>query len=63
MNKSISPINFIGFKAPLHIYGDTFNGDKSIEKEEEDQKEVKLALSKMTKRNSKYKSKEQLTAK
>ena len=61
MNKSISPINFIGFKAPLHIYGDTFNGDKSIE--EEDQKEVKLVLSKMTKRNSKYKSKEQLTAK
>ena len=63
MNKSISPINFIGFKAPLHIYGDTFNDDKSIEKEEEDQKEVKLVLSKMTKRNSKYKSKEQLTAK
>ena len=35
---------------------------KSVEKTEEDQKEFKMVLSKMTKINSEYKSKEQLTA-
>ena len=35
-NKS-SPINFIGFKTPLHLCRDIFNGNIKLSKSEEDQ--------------------------
>ena len=31
-SKNSAPINFIGFKGPLYLYKDIFNGDTSIEK-------------------------------
>ena len=36
-DKSISPINFICFKAPLHIYKDILNGSIELAKAKEDQ--------------------------
>ena len=38
-SKGNSPINFIGFNGPLHLYKNMFNVDANIEKAEEDQKE------------------------
>ena len=38
--KSISPINFIGFKAPLRLYRDIFSGNIELAKAEEDQKKL-----------------------
>ena len=38
-SKGNSPINFIGFNGPLHLYQNIFNVDTNIEKAEEDQKE------------------------
>ena len=36
-SKSISPLNFIGFKAPLHLYRDMFNGNIKLATADEDQ--------------------------
>ena len=30
--KNISPINFIGFRGPMHIYDNIKNGNTSLEK-------------------------------
>ena len=38
-SKGNSPINFIGFNGPLHLYQNIFNVDTNIEKAEQDQKE------------------------
>ena len=43
-SKSISPINFIGFKALLHLYRDIFNGDIKLAKAEEYQEQYKSCL-------------------
>ena len=43
-DKSIIPINFIGFKSPLHLYRDIFDGNIELAKAEEDQKQFKLDL-------------------
>ena len=40
-DKSISLINFIGFKVPLHLYRDIFNGNIELVKPEEDQEQFK----------------------
>ena len=37
-DKSISPINFIGFRGPLHLYRDIFDGNIELAKAEKDQK-------------------------
>ena len=44
-NKNISPINFIGFRDPVHIFDDIRNCNTSIKKVEEDQKQLKSNLS------------------
>ena len=41
-SKGNSPINFIGFNGPLHLYKNIFNVDTNIEKAEEDQKENQI---------------------
>ena len=46
-NKSISPINVIGSKAPLHLYKDIFNGNIKLAKVE-DQKQFKSDLNQIT---------------
>ena len=53
-------INFINFRGPMHIYNEIQNGNKSIEKIEEAQKQSKSKLNKITIRNPKNKSKDQL---
>ena len=50
-NKSISPINVIGSKAPLHLYKDMFNGNIKLVKVEEDQKQFKSDLNQITRGN------------
>ena len=52
-SKNNSPITFIGFKAPLHLYRNIFDGSTKLEKAEEDQKQFKSYLNKMTKGNPK----------
>ena len=59
-NKSVSPINFTGFKAPLHLYRDIFDGNIELEKAEKDQKQFKLDLNEVTKGNPKKQSKDQI---
>ena len=59
-NKSVSPINFTGFKASLHLYRDIFDGNIELEKAEEDQKQFKLDLNEVTKGNPKKQSKDQI---
>ena len=59
-DKSISPINFIGFKAPLHLYRDMFNGNTKLTKAEEDQEQFKSDLNEITRRNPKKKSEHQI---
>ena len=59
-NKSISPINFIGFKAPLHLYRDIFISNIELAKSEEDQKPFKLYLNEITKGNPKKKIEDQI---
>ena len=55
-NKSISPVNFIDLKAPLHLYRDIFDRSIKLAKGEEDQKKFKLDLNEVIKRNPKKKS-------
>ena len=47
-DKSVSPINVIGFKAPLHLCRDIFNGNIKVAKVEEDRKQFKLDLNEIT---------------
>ena len=61
-NKSISPIN-IGFKVPLHLYGDIFDGNIELAKAEEDQKQFKLDLNEIKKGNPKKTSEDQIKKK
>ena len=43
-NKNTSPINFISFKAPLHLDKDIFDGNIELAKPEADQEQFKLDL-------------------
>ena len=54
-NKRISPVNFIGLKAPLHLYRDIFNGNRELEKAEKDQNQFKSDLNQITRGNPKKK--------
>ena len=58
--KRIIPTNFVGFKAPLHLYRDIFNANIEVPKSEENQKQFKLDLNEITRRNPKKKSKHQI---
>ena len=40
-SSNLAPINFIGFRGPMHIYNEIKNGNVSIKKAEEDQKKFK----------------------
>ena len=55
-----APINFIHFRGPMHIYNETKNGNISIEKIEEDQKQFKSKLNEITTEHPKHKSYDQL---
>ena len=57
-----APINFIDFRGPMHIYNEIKNGNISIEKTEEDQKQFKSQLNEITTVNPKHRSKDQLKA-
>ena len=59
-DKSISSINFIGFKAPLHLCRDIFNGNTKLAKAEEDQEQFKSDLNEIPRRNPKKKSEHQI---
>ena len=59
-DKNITPINFIGFRGPMHIYNDIKDGNISIEKIEEDQKEFRLSFNKIATENPKKNSKDNL---
>ena len=52
-DKIISPINFIGFKAPLHLYRDIRDGNIKLAKAKEDQNQFKLTLNEITRGNPK----------
>ena len=56
------PINFIGFKAPLHLYRDIYDGNIELEKAEKDQGQFKLDLDEVARGNSKKKSADQIKA-
>ena len=45
---NLTPINFIIFKGPMHISNDIKNGETSVEKVEEDQKQFKSDLNQKT---------------
>ena len=53
-NKNLVPINFIRFIGPLNIYKNVRNGNISIEKAIEDQKQFKSNLSLITSGNPKF---------
>ena len=57
---NFAPIHFIGVRGPLSIYEEIKNGNVSIEKIEEEQKQFKSKLNEITTGNPKTKSKEQL---
>ena len=59
-DKSNSPINFIGFKAPLHLNRNISNGKIELTKAEEDQEQFKSDLNKITRGNRKKKKKHQI---
>ena len=58
-SSNITPIDFIGFKRPLRIRHEIMNGDLTIEKIEEDQKQIKSKLNEISTGNPNYKSKNQ----
>ena len=41
-SKCITPISSIGFRGPLHLYKNIFNGDTNIEKAEKHQEQFKF---------------------
>ena len=47
-NKKISPINFIGFRGPLHIYNNIKNGNTSLEKIDKDKKQFQSKVNNIT---------------
>ena len=47
-DQNIAPINFISFRGPLHYYENIKNGNISIEKVKENQKQFKPDLSAIT---------------
>ena len=53
-NKNLVPINFIRFIGPLNIYENVRNGNISIEKAIEDQKQFKSNLSLITSGDPKF---------
>ena len=53
--KSISPINFIGFRPPFHLYRDIYDGNIELAKPEKDQKQFKSDLNQIIRQNSKKK--------
>ena len=55
-----SPINFIGFKGPLHLYRNIFEGNIKLKKAEENQKQFKSQLNEITRGNPINKSEDQL---
>ena len=59
-DKSISPINVIGFKAPLHLHRDIFNGNTELAKAEEDQEQFESVLKEITRGNPRKKSEHQV---
>ena len=52
---NIAPINFIGFKGQMHIHNEIIDGDTTIQKIEEDQKDFKSKLNETTTGNPKHK--------
>ena len=48
---NLALINFISFRGPMHIYNEINNGNISIEKIEEDQKEFESNLNEITRKN------------
>ena len=59
-SKSISLINFIGFKVPLHLYRDRLNGNAKLAEVEKEQKQFKTELNEKTRGNPKKKSEDQI---
>ena len=59
-SKSISLINFIGFKAPLHFYRDRLNGNVKLAEVEKEQKQFKTELNEITRGSLKKKSEDQI---
>ena len=57
---SLAPINFIRFKGPMHIYNDIKNGDTTLEKTEEDEKQFESNLIEITTGNANYRKEDQL---
>ena len=53
-SKSSSSIYFIGFKTLLHLYRNIIDGSAKLAKLEEDQKQFKSYLNKITKGNRKH---------
>ena len=61
-NPKLTPINFVDFKGPKHIYNNIENGETSIEKIEEDKKKIKSKLYEITTGNLKHRVKDQSDA-
>ena len=61
-DENLDPIHFIDFKGPLHIYNNMKNGNTSITKKEEDEKQFKSHLGAIATGNTNYRSKDQLDA-
>ena len=59
-NSRISPINFIRFRSPLHIFNEMKNGNISWKKAEEEQDLLKASFGGITSGNPKHKSDSQL---
>ena len=57
---NFTPINFIGFRNPMHIYGNIKNGNLSTEKIEKHQEQFEAKVNEITTGNGKHKSKYQL---
>ena len=52
-SKNITPITFIGFRGPWHIYGNIKNDNISIKEAEENKEQFKSNLNKITRGNPK----------
>ena len=59
---NLAQINFISFRALIHIYNEIKNGNILIEKIAKDQKQFKSKLNEINTKNPKHKSKDQLDA-
>ena len=54
-----APINFIGFKGPLHIFKSIYNGSIALDDVEKEQKSLKRKISEISTGNAKNRSDEQ----